>query len=112
MPGKITLSELPEFDPAEHLKDSEDIAAYLSAVMEEGDSAELVHALGVVARSRGMAEIARRTGLAREALYRALRAGASPRFDTILRVFHALGLELRLVPRDQGPSKDARPLHG
>ena len=57
-------------------------------------------ALGVVARAQGMAEIARKSGLTREALYRALRAGASPRYNTVARVFKALGLHLTVTSRD------------
>jgi len=94
MGEKLKASELPLFDPAEHLKDEEDIAAYLTLVIAEGDSAELAHALGIVARARGMSEIARASGLTREALYRALRPGAHPRFDTVARVCSALGVKL------------------
>jgi probable addiction module antidote protein len=55
MSEKIKVSELPEFDMAEHIKTEEDIAAYLNIVLEEGDGAELAHALGVIARAKGMA---------------------------------------------------------
>jgi|GEM_PF-1644974 len=58
MSEKIKVSELPEFDIAEHIKTEEDIAAYLNIVLEEGDGAELAHALGVIARTKGMEEIA------------------------------------------------------
>ena len=91
------ISELPEFDPAEQLKTEEDIAIYLSIILEENDSALLASALGDVARARGMTQIAKDSGLTREALYRALRPDASPRFDTINRVCHALGV--KLVPQ-------------
>ena len=94
MGEKLKLSELPLFDPAEHLKDEEDIAAYLTLVIAEGNSAELAHALGIVARARGMTDIARASGITREALYRALRPGAHPRFDTVARVCSALGVKL------------------
>lgn len=92
------LSDVPDFDPAEHLKDEADIAAYLTLVIEDGDSAELAHALGVIARARGMTEIARASGLTREALYKALRPDAAPRFDTINRVCKALGVQLVAKP--------------
>ena len=82
------------FDLAEHLKSDEDIAEYLSLVIEENDPGELAHALGLVARARGMAQIAKDAGIGREALYKALRADASPRFDTIARVCKALGVKL------------------
>lgn len=94
MTKTIKISELPEFDMAEHLPDEQAIAEYLTIVLEEGDSAELMHALGTVARARGMTEIAKISGLTREALYRALRADAQPRFDTITRVCKALGVKL------------------
>lgn len=94
MSETIRVSELPEFDAAEHLKDEEDIAAYLTLVLEEGDASELAHALGIAARARGMSEIARSSGIAREALYKALRPDAQPRFDTIAKVCKALGVRI------------------
>jgi probable addiction module antidote protein len=94
MTKKIRIADLPEFDLAEYLKSEEDIAAYLTMVIEEGDTAELAHALGLAARARGMSEIARASGITREALYRALRPDAQPRFDTISRVCTALGVKL------------------
>lgn len=98
MTKKIKISELPDFDPAEHLKDEEDIAAYLTLVIEEGDPSELAHALGIVARARGMSEIAKASGITREALYKALRPDAQPRFDTVNRVCAALGVKLVAQP--------------
>ncbi len=98
MSKKIRVADLPDFDPAEHLKDDADIAAYLSLVIEEGDSGELARALGVAARARGMSQIAEETGLGREALYKALRSDAQPRFDTISRVCKALGVKLVAQP--------------
>ena len=98
MSKKNRITDLPNFDPAEYLKDDADIAAYLSVVIEEGDAGELAHALGVAARARGMAQIAEETGIGREALYKALRADAQPRFDTISRVCKALGVKLVVQP--------------
>lgn len=92
------IADLPTFDMAEHLKTDEDVAAYLSLVLEEDDPAELANALGVIARARGMTEIASASGLTREALYKALRPGSQPRFDTILRVCRALGVRLTVQP--------------
>ncbi len=86
------------FDLAEHLRSEEDIAAYLSIVIEEGEPGELAHALGIVARARGMAQVAEGAGLTREALYKALREDAQPRFDTINRVCKALGVKLVAQP--------------
>ena len=94
MTQKIKIANLPDFDPAEQLRDDEDIAAYLTVVMEDGDAAELAHALGIAARARGMAQVARDSGISREALYKALRADATPRFETISRVCKALGVRL------------------
>ena len=96
MSEKIKLASLPTFDMAECLQNEEDMGNYLSLVLEEGDSSEWIHALGIVARARGMSEIAKGSGLSREALYKALRPDSQPRFDTIARVCKALGLSLSL----------------
>ena len=78
MSRKIKIAELPEFDITEHLDSEQAIADYLTLVIEENDPSELAHALGVVARARGMTQVAQSAGLAREALYKALRPGAQP----------------------------------
>ena len=98
MKKKTRISDLPEFDMAKQLISEEDIADYVTMVIEEGDSSELAHALGVAARARGMSEIAQAAGLTREALYKALRPNAHPRFDTINRVCTALGVRLVAQP--------------
>lgn len=98
MTKKIKVSELPEFDMAEYLEDEQAIADYLAIVMEENDASALAQALGTVARARGMSEIAKAAGIGREALYKALRPGAQPRFDTVQRVCAALGVRLTAVP--------------
>jgi probable addiction module antidote protein len=94
MPGK-TITTRP-WDSAEHLKTEEDIAEYFEACLREGgdDPAFIAHALGVIARARGMAQVARDTGISREGLYKALSAEGNPSFGTILKVVKALGLEL------------------
>ncbi len=94
MTKRIKVSELPEFDIAEHLPDDQAIAEYLTIVLEENDPAALADALGTIARARGMTEIAKASGLGREALYKALRPNAQPRFDTVSRVCAALGVKL------------------
>ncbi len=94
MTRKIKIADLPVFDAADFLHNAEDIAAYLSLVIAEGDDGELAHALGVAARVRGMTAVARDSGLSREALYKALRPGAKPRFETVRRVCLALGVHL------------------
>ena len=98
MSKKIKIADLPDFDAAEYLDSEQAIAEYLSIMMEENDPALLAAALGDVARARGMAQIAEASGVTREALYRALRPGAQPRFDTIQRVMTALGVKLVAVP--------------
>lgn len=74
------------WDSAEHLRTDEDIAAYLDAVLEENDPALVTHALGVIARAKGMSQIARETGLGRESLYKALSSEGHPEFATVLKV--------------------------
>lgn len=95
---KLHVSTLPDFDMASHLTNEKDIAAYLTMVIEDGDAAELAHALGVAARARGMSEVAKAAGITREALYKALRPNSSPRFDTISKVCKALGVRLEAKP--------------
>ena len=92
MSKTIKLSELPGFDAAEHLPDDKAIAEYLAVVLEGNDPSALAGALGTIARARGMTDIANASGLAREALSKALRPGAQPRFDTVQRVCAALGV--------------------
>lgn len=78
----VKVANLPSFDMAESLKIKEDIMMYLNIVLEENDPAELTHALGVIAKARGMTQIAKEAGIGREALYKALRQDSAPRFDT------------------------------
>jgi probable addiction module antidote protein len=82
------------YDSARYLDDEETIAAYLAEAFEAGDPKEIAHALGVVARARGMTQLARDTGIARESLYKALSDGGNPEFATILKVMKALNLKL------------------
>ncbi len=82
------------WDPAEHLETEEDMAAYLEAALEDGDSALVAAALGDIARAKGMSQIARETGLGRESLYKALSAEGNPEFATVLKVLRSLGLRL------------------
>ena len=82
------------WDAAEHLKTDEDMAAYLEAALEESDPALIAAALGDIARAKGMADIARETGLGRESLYKALSRDGNPEFSTVLKVVKALGLRL------------------
>lgn len=91
------MVELKEWDSAEYLKTSADIAAYLEAAFEDGDPALITIALGNVARSEGMTEIAKATGLTRASLYKALSAEGNPEFATVLKVIRALGLKLTVA---------------
>ena len=94
MTKKIRIADLPEFDFSEHLDSEQAMAEYLTVVLEENDPSLLAAALGDIARARGMSEIAKASGITREALYKALRPDAQPRFDTISRVCTALGVKL------------------
>jgi probable addiction module antidote protein len=93
MPKTKTIS----WDSAKHLKTEDDVAHYLEAVFEDGDPALIGHALGVVARAKGMSKIARAAGLGRESLYKALSPDGNPEFVTVLKVMRALGLKLKVA---------------
>lgn len=92
------------WDVAEHLETVEDMAEYLEAAMEDGDPQLVAAALGDIARVKGMAQIARESGLGRESLYKALSPEGNPELATVLKVVRALGLRLHAVP-DQGAAK-------
>jgi probable addiction module antidote protein len=87
-----------KWDVAEFLDSEERIALFLDAVFEEGDPSLIAAALGDVARARGMTQMAKDTGISREALYRALSKEGHPEFNTILKVMKAFGLRLSPVP--------------
>lgn len=97
MPKTVTS----RWDPAEHLNTEADMAAYLEAALEEGDSALVAAALGDIARAKGMSHVAREAGLGRESLYKALSPGGNPEFATILKVVGALGLQLHAAPASE-----------
>jgi probable addiction module antidote protein len=84
------------WDPARHLDSREAVANYLEAAIEDGDPSLIVAALGDVARSRGMSQVARDAHLTRASLYKSLRADSKPEFATILKVMGALGVKLRV----------------
>ena len=90
--------KLLPFDMVNMLNSDEAMSEYLSQVLEDGDSDELIRALGYIAKAKGMAMIANESGLGRESLYKALAPGAKPRFDTILKVVKALGIKLHAEP--------------
>jgi probable addiction module antidote protein len=86
--------KLSKYDPAIALVDDEEVAAFISDALETGDAAFIAKSLGVVARAKGMAEIAVRTGLSREQLYRSFSAEGNPTLKTTLAVMKALGVDL------------------
>ncbi len=85
-------------DAASHLDSEEMVAEYLNLALASGDPDLLLAAIGDVARARGMARIAQDSGLGRESLYKALAAGAKPRFDTVFKVLQALGVQMQAHP--------------
>jgi len=94
--------QLRKWDSAEHLKTPDDMAAYLDACVEEAgdDAAFIAKALGNIARAQGMTQLAKDTGMGRESLYKALSGEGNPSFATVLKVTHALGLELRVTRKE------------
>ena len=86
------------FDAADYLDDNETIAAYLSAALTDPDPDVFLVAVKDVARARGMSQLAKDTQLGRESLYKALSAGAKPRYDTMIKVINALGVQLQVLP--------------
>lgn len=95
MPTKLRV-----YDVSEHLRSPEEMAAYLNAAITESDAdpAFVAKALGDIARAKGMAALARETGLGRESLYKALSADGNPHLATVLKVAKALGLQLSARP--------------
>lgn len=94
----VKISTLKRFDVVDYLDSDEAIAEYISIVLEDNNPDLLIAALGDIARAKGMAQIAQEAGLGRESLYKALRTGANPRFDTVQRVLSAIGVKLVAVP--------------
>jgi probable addiction module antidote protein len=90
----MARKKLRVFDLAELLEDDQAVAEYLSQVLADGDSDELVRAIGHVARARGIAHVAKSSGLGRESLYKALAPGAKPRYETVHKLLRALGVKL------------------
>ena len=95
------------FDAAEHLNTVKDIAYFIEAALDEGDEAGLIHALNAVGRSKGMATLAKKTGISRESLYKSLRGKSKPQFSTIHKIIKALGLRLEVHPAN---SNEATPV--
>ena len=90
---------LINFDMTEYLDSEEAMAEYLSQVLEDGDNEEFLRAIGHIAKAKGMAQIAKDTGLGRESLYKVFRPNAKPRFDTVMKVIDALKIQLNVTPQ-------------
>src|SRR5690625_5227836 len=89
---------LSKFDVSDYLDSNEMIADYLNAVLEEGESADVIAAIGHIAKAIGTTKIAEETGLSRPSLYKALSEGAKPQFDTIMKVLKAIGGQIKVNP--------------
>lgn len=96
-PAALKVLGVKPFDAADYLDSDQAVAEYLTAALEDPDPDLFLTAIKDVARARGMAQLARDTGLGRESLYKALSAGAKPRYDTVLKVLNALGVRLQAV---------------
>lgn len=90
--------EVAAYDTAEFLNSEERMAAYLELAFEEGDPVAIASALGAVARARGMTQLAEKTGVSREALYKSLSSKGNPRLSTLMPLMKALGLRLAVEP--------------
>ncbi len=90
--------ETSKLDIADYLDSHEMIAEYLNAVLEEGSDAEIVSAIGHIAKAIGMTKIAEDTGMSRPSLYKALSNNSKPRFSTIMKVLKAIGGQIRVTP--------------
>ncbi|MFZ1983510.1 MAG: addiction module antidote protein [Desulfatitalea sp.] len=91
------MAKLSKFDAADYLDSEETIAEYLTAALEDENPDVFLAAISDVAKARGMAAIAKSTGLGRESLYKALAPGAKPRYDTIIKVLHGLGVKITVT---------------
>lgn len=95
---KIIDMESTKFDIADYLDSEELIAEYLNTVLEDGDSSDLIIAIGHIAKSIGMTKIAEKTGMSRPSLYKALSDGSKPQFETIMKVLKAIGGQINVKP--------------
>ncbi|UCV17097.1 addiction module antidote protein [Quatrionicoccus australiensis] len=92
------MANFSPFDAADYLDNEETISAYITAALEDANPDVFLAAVRDVARARGMAQLAKDAGLGRESLYKALTPGAKPRYDTMLKLLHALGVKLSASP--------------
>jgi probable addiction module antidote protein len=102
-------AQVARFDAAEFLDDDETIAGYLKEAFESGDPADIAEAIGTVARARGMTEIARKAGVSRESLYRALSRRGNPELATLMSVLDACGLKLSAPVLKRAPTPVTKP---
>ncbi len=100
------MDKFAPFDAADYLDDEETIAEYLTAALEDTNPDVFLAAIRDVARARGMSQLAKDAGLGRESLYKALTPGAKPRYDTMLKLLHALGVKLSATPQLRGARFD------
>jgi len=96
--------KLRAFDAADYLESDAVVAEYLNAALEDENPDVFLQAIADVAKARGMSQLAKDTGLGRESLYKALAPGAKPRYDTVMKLMRALGVDLHLVPAHEGRS--------
>src|SRR5579863_383928 len=92
------MAETRPFDVQNYLTTPEDRAAYLEAILEEGDSALIADGIGEIAKAVGVTEFARQAGLSREVIYKAFTAGGNPTLETLTKATKALGLKLTVGP--------------
>lgn len=91
---RAKMKKAAKWDASEYLESEADIAAYLNAALEDGDTSVIAAALGDIARSKGMTQLAKETGITRDGLYKALSPTGNPSFDTVQKVVRAFGLKL------------------
>jgi probable addiction module antidote protein len=92
------MTKFAPFDSADYQTDEETIAEYLNAALEDPNPDLFLVAVRDVARAHGMTQLAKDAGLGRESLYKALTPGAKPRYDTVVKIMHALGIKLTTTP--------------
>lgn len=90
----MKMKKATKWDASEYLESEADIAAYLNAALEDGDTSVIATALGDIARAKGMTQLAKETGITRDGLYKALSPTGNPSFDTVQKVIRAFGLKL------------------
>jgi probable addiction module antidote protein len=93
--------ETTKFDVADYLDSNEMMVAYLNTILAEGNDADVIVAIGNVAKSIGMTKIANETGLSRPSLYKALSDGSKPQFETVMKVLRAIGGQLQINPSSE-----------